>query len=133
MKQKYQINGISCGGCVARVKKTLESHHYERSYFSCRTTKATRCAQWLYNHRNKLITTKKTNIMHFHDGHFGGMHLIWWIIWVILITWIFFIPADIPYQKRKKESPLDILKKRFAKGDITREDYEEAKKILKSE
>tara|TARA_R110000782_G_scaffold21827_2_gene58367 strand:- start:570 stop:785 length:216 start_codon:yes stop_codon:yes gene_type:complete len=71
--------------------------------------------------------------MHFHDGHFGGMHLIWWIIWVILITWIFFIPADIPYQKRKKESPLDILKKRFAKGDITREDYEEAKKILKSE
>ena len=67
--------------------------------------------------------------MHFHDGHFGGMHLIWWIIWVILITWIFFIPADIPYQKRKKESPLDILKK----GDITREDYEEAKKILKSE
>jgi copper chaperone len=26
MKHKYQINGISCGGCVARVKKTLESH-----------------------------------------------------------------------------------------------------------
>ena len=26
MTQKYQINGISCGGCVARVKKTLEEH-----------------------------------------------------------------------------------------------------------
>jgi len=26
MKQKFQINGISCGGWVARVKKTLESH-----------------------------------------------------------------------------------------------------------
>jgi copper chaperone len=26
MKHKYQINGISCGGCVARVKKTLEAH-----------------------------------------------------------------------------------------------------------
>ena len=26
MKHKYQINGISCGGCVARVKKTLEEH-----------------------------------------------------------------------------------------------------------
>jgi len=26
MKQKFQINGISCGGCVARVKKTLEEH-----------------------------------------------------------------------------------------------------------
>jgi copper chaperone CopZ len=27
MKQKFQINGITCGGCVARVKKTLEEHH----------------------------------------------------------------------------------------------------------
>ena len=26
MKQKFQINGIGCGGCVARVKKNLESH-----------------------------------------------------------------------------------------------------------
>ncbi|SRX55083.1 heavy-metal-associated domain-containing protein [Aequorivita sp. CIP111184] len=26
MKQKFQINGIGCGGCVARVKKTLEEH-----------------------------------------------------------------------------------------------------------
>ena len=26
MKQKFQISGISCGGCVSRVKKTLEEH-----------------------------------------------------------------------------------------------------------
>ncbi len=26
MKQKFQIEGISCGGCVTRVKKTLEEH-----------------------------------------------------------------------------------------------------------
>jgi len=26
MKHEYQINGISCGGCIARVKKNLESH-----------------------------------------------------------------------------------------------------------
>lgn len=26
MKHKYQINGIGCGGCVARVKKALEEH-----------------------------------------------------------------------------------------------------------
>ena len=26
MKQKFQIDGISCGGCVSRVKKTLEEH-----------------------------------------------------------------------------------------------------------
>ncbi len=26
MKHTYQINGISCGGCVAQVRKTLEAH-----------------------------------------------------------------------------------------------------------
>ena len=71
--------------------------------------------------------------MHFYEGHFGGMHLIWWIIWIILLAWIFFIPADIPYQKTKKDSPLDILKNRFAKGEISKEDYEESKKILNAD
>ena len=71
--------------------------------------------------------------MHLYDGHFGGMHLKWWIIWLIFIVWIFLIPTDIPYQKTKKDSPLDILKKRLAKGEISKEEYEESKKILKSE
>ncbi|SRX75724.1 SHOCT domain-containing protein [Aequorivita antarctica] len=71
--------------------------------------------------------------MHYYDGSFWGMHLIWWIIWVILIAWIFFIPADIPYQKSKKDSPLDILKMRFAKGEISKEDFEVSKKILTSD
>lgn len=26
MKHKYQINGISCGGCITRGRKTLEAH-----------------------------------------------------------------------------------------------------------
>ncbi|MBO6829384.1 MAG: heavy-metal-associated domain-containing protein [Muricauda sp.] len=26
MKRKYQIDGISCGGCITKVKKVLESH-----------------------------------------------------------------------------------------------------------
>lgn len=26
IKQKFQISGISCGGCISRVKKTLEEH-----------------------------------------------------------------------------------------------------------
>ena len=70
--------------------------------------------------------------MHFFDGHFGGMHFVWWIIWLILLIWIFFVPYDIPYKKSNNEDPLGILKKRFAKGEITKEEYEESKKILKS-
>ncbi|NOY47321.1 MAG: SHOCT domain-containing protein [Chlorobi bacterium] len=71
--------------------------------------------------------------MHFYDGHFGGMHIIWWIIWLVFIAWLFFMPFDLPYRKQKKEDPLDILKKRFAKGEISKEEFEEAKKILNSD
>jgi len=48
------------------------------------------------------------------------MHLIWWINWVGFIFWIFTTPYDIPGQRKKKDSPLDILKKRFAAGQITK-------------
>lgn len=71
--------------------------------------------------------------MHFYDGHFGGMHLIWWIIWIVLMVWIFFTPYNIPYQRTKKEDPMNILKTRFAKGEITKEEFEESKKVLKSD
>jgi putative membrane protein len=64
--------------------------------------------------------------------NFLGMHYIWWIIWMIFIFWIFFIPYSIPGERRKKDSPLDILKKRFASGEITKEQYLEHKKILET-
>jgi putative membrane protein len=64
------------------------------------------------------------------NGSFGGMHFIWWIIWLILILWVFVTTYNIPFQKSKKEFPIDILKKRYAKGEITKEEFEEAKKNL---
>jgi putative membrane protein len=67
----------------------------------------------------------------FYDGYqFWGMHLIWWVIWLGLIFWIFATPYNIPGQRRKKYTPLDILQKRFASGQITNEEYNEKKKIL---
>lgn len=68
--------------------------------------------------------------MHWFEGQYWGMHIIWWVIWVIFIIWIFTSPWDIPGQRKKKDSPLDILKKRFASGEINKEEYEEKKKIL---
>lgn len=68
--------------------------------------------------------------MHLYDGHFGGMHLIWWIIWVIFLIWIFATPWGVPGQRTKKETPLDILKKRYAAGEIDSEEFEERKKAL---
>jgi len=66
----------------------------------------------------------------FYNNYFWGMHLIWWIIWFVMLFWIFAIPYKIPGQRIKKVSPLDILQKRFASGELTNEEYQEKKKIL---
>jgi putative membrane protein len=67
----------------------------------------------------------------FYDGyHFWGMHLVWWFFWVLMLFWIFATPYDIPGQRRRSSSPLDILKSRLASGDISKEEYYEKKSIL---
>ena len=69
--------------------------------------------------------------MDIYNGYnFGGMNFIWWIIWMGLLFWIFFTPWNIPGERRKKDSPLDILQRRFASGEITKEQYAEHKKLL---
>ena len=71
--------------------------------------------------------------MNMYNGYyFGGMHFIWWILWLGLLFWIFFIPYGIPGERRKRDSPLDILQKRFASGEITKEEYLEKKRILET-
>ena len=66
-----------------------------------------------------------------HNSYdFWGMHLIWWFIWGVFLFWIFATPYDVPGQRRKRDTPLDILHKRFASGQITTEEYQEKKKIL---
>jgi uncharacterized membrane protein len=35
------------------------------------------------------------------------------------------MPYDIPGQMKKKDSPLDILQKRFALGQINKDEYQE--------
>ena len=66
-------------------------------------------------------------------NNFWGMNFIWWFIWMIMIFWIFATPYDIPGQRRRKDAPLDILQKRFASGEITNDQYQESKRILKTD
>ena len=69
----------------------------------------------------------------YYDGyHFWGMHLGWWCIWILFMVWVFATPYYVPFQEKKQESPLFILKKRFAAGEITKEEYLERKKILEN-
>ena len=68
----------------------------------------------------------------YNGNGYAGMHFIWWFVWLSLLFWIFATPYDIPGQRMKKNSPLDVLKSRFASGEITAEEYSDRKKILES-
>jgi putative membrane protein len=75
----------------------------------------------------------KTYSMNYDNYQFGGMHFVWWFVWAILLFWIFATPYDIPGQRLKRETPLYMLKKRLASGQISSEEYLEKKAILDSE
>ncbi len=71
----------------------------------------------------------------FHDGFMGGMWYGWifWLVILVLIIWV--IVSQLNKNKRDTQSPqqesaLDILKKRYAKGEITKEEFERMKKDL---
>lgn len=68
----------------------------------------------------------------YNGYHWGGMHLIWWFIWIMFIVTIFATPYEIPGQRSRRQSPLDILKNRLASGQITNEEYQEKKTMLES-
>jgi len=54
----------------------------------------------------------------YYENKYWGRNFIWWIIWLVLLFWIFAVPYDIPGQRNLKDTPLDILKKRYASGKI---------------
>jgi len=68
--------------------------------------------------------------MDYNSYHFVGMHVFWWFIWGILLFWIFATPYDIPGQRRRKDTALEILKQRYAKGQIEKEEYLAKKTFL---
>lgn len=68
-----------------------------------------------------------------HSYHFFGMHLLWWLIWPLFIFSLFGLYPSVSKKNHKENSPLDILKKRFASGQITKEEYKESKEILEKD
>lgn len=66
----------------------------------------------------------------FYYNYFWGMDLIWWFLWIMLLVWIFAIPYDIPGQRNRKLSALDVLQQRFAAGEVGKDEYYESKKII---
>ena len=68
--------------------------------------------------------------MHFFDnGWFFGMHLFWWLFWIVLIIGLFGLFEPVP-RKKARETPLQVLQHRYAAGEISTQEYEERKKRL---
>jgi putative membrane protein len=66
----------------------------------------------------------------------GGflMMIIWTVLLIVLLIWIFKAiqnRSNKPVSTSlKNETPLDILKKRYARGEISKEEYDRIKKDL---
>ena len=66
----------------------------------------------------------------FHDGGlFWGMHMLWWVFWIVLVVAFFSVATPVP-RRRMRETPLEVLKRRYAAGEITTAEYEERKDKL---
>jgi putative membrane protein len=76
-------------------------------------------------------------MMHWMNGG-GGYMWFGWIFWLILLGFIIWAVVTIinksqigSRNSQTGESALEILKKRFAKGEITKEQYDQMKIALK--
>ncbi len=68
-----------------------------------------------------------------NNWHYFGMHGFWWLFWVALVLILLFLifrPNNI-IGKKGKDSPLEILRRKYASGDISTEEFEERKRKLK--
>jgi len=72
----------------------------------------------------------------YHNMFGGGMWFSWvfWIIIIAVIAWL--VMSMVKHSQKNqgsrsaKESPLDILKNKYARGEINKEEYLEKKKDL---
>ena len=69
-----------------------------------------------------------------YHNMFSGDMWFGWIFWIILVAVIVGLVVAILNRSRNKiqyysenETPIDILKKRLAKGEINKEEYEQIK------
>ncbi len=71
-----------------------------------------------------------------HNMGFGGMMWYGWFFWIIILGAIVYLIVRLTSQSSRSsgnqqgETALDILKKRYARGEISKEEFESMKKDL---
>ena len=64
-------------------------------------------------------------------GWFLGMHLLWWLFWMLLIVGFASLFTPEPRRSsRRRDTPLEILQRRFAARQISHQDYERRRAVL---
>ena len=73
------------------------------------------------------------------DGYHGmwwGMHWGWWFFWILIVLgalWLLARTREPSSPPPSHETPLDLLQRRYAAGEMSTEDYEERKARLENE
>lgn len=61
---------------------------------------------------------------------FMGMHVFWWLFWVLIIIGFVALFTPVPKQQAKRRSALDLLQRRYAAGEISTDEYEQRRAVL---
>jgi putative membrane protein len=66
-------------------------------------------------------------------GGYGGMFM--WLIWIVIAAVIIYFVFNLSKRSGSsidsaKESPIEILKRRYAKGEITKEEFDRIKREI---
>lgn len=70
-------------------------------------------------------------MLHETSWWFFGMHLFWWLFWIGLITIAVATVTPVPKSQMKSgKRALDILRRRYAAGQVSTEEYHQRKTVL---
>lgn len=60
-----------------------------------------------------------------HTGlGFFGMHLVWWLFWIVMIGLLLSPIAPVSVSRRR-DTPLEVLQRRYAAGEVSTDEYNE--------
>ncbi len=69
--------------------------------------------------------------MHGDGWWFFGMHAFWWLFWVALLIVFFTLLTHVRRGlERSRSTPLEILQRRYAAGEISTDEYESRRAVL---
>ena len=67
-----------------------------------------------------------------HYGDMMGMHTLWWVVWIAVVFGLVFWAwgGSTARRDRPRETSHEVLRRRLASGEISKEEYEKRKTVL---